>query len=335
MELEIRHLRAICAIADAGSLSRAAAWLGVSQPSLSAQLRRLERAFGGELFTRSRHGVQPTSLGAQTLRRARPLLADLDAFTGGLARGASDVRATLRMGSAHMECVGTMIAEVRDSLPAADVRLQVESSALTLAQGLAHDRLDLAVIGAMEDHDVVLAPEIMRRVLIPRFPVYVAISARHPLAAEAAIELAALSEEDWIAPPGSEDGSLASLREACERAGFTARVAYEAPSGGGRQLIASGQAVQLVEPTSAGIGDLVIRPLLGDPLSMRMTLAWRPGRLSEVEARAVYAAVARAYDAHAARHPAFGEWWAAHPEVHPFAPPEGDLRLREDPGHRT
>ena len=49
----MRHLRALCAIADAGSLHQAARRLGVSQPSLTTQLRRIENVLGAELFRRS------------------------------------------------------------------------------------------------------------------------------------------------------------------------------------------------------------------------------------------------------------------------------------------
>ncbi|MGH8876154.1 MAG: LysR family transcriptional regulator [Stackebrandtia sp.] len=318
MDLEFRHLRTICAIDDAGSLSRAAIWLGVSQPALSAQLRRVERALGGELFVRDRSGVVPTALGVRTLRRARPILADFDAFIGRLDTPSADGRRVLRMGSAHMECVGTMITHVRRELPESEVRFQVEPSAVTLAQALEHNRMDMAVIGTMDDHDVPLAHELAHRTLVPRLPVFVAVSQAHPLAGCAAIELAELAGEAWICPPGADDGSLESLRTACRRAGFDARVEYEVPSGAGRQLIESGQAVQLVEPTSRALGGLVVRPLVGEPLRMRIKFAWRRGGLSPVQADRVYRAAARAYRAHASDHPVFAEWWAKHPQVHPF-----------------
>ncbi len=57
----MRHLRALCAIADAGSLHQAARRLGVSQPSLTTQLRRIENSLGAELFRRERTGCRPRS----------------------------------------------------------------------------------------------------------------------------------------------------------------------------------------------------------------------------------------------------------------------------------
>ncbi|MYQ48398.1 LysR family transcriptional regulator, partial [Streptomyces sp. SID4985] len=80
MDLEVRHLRVLCAIADAGSLHRAARELGLAQPSLSTQLRRIEQALGGRLFTRDRTGCRPTPLGRLVLGRARPLVRELGAL---------------------------------------------------------------------------------------------------------------------------------------------------------------------------------------------------------------------------------------------------------------
>ncbi len=59
MELELRHLRTVRAIADTGSLTKAAATLGLAQPALSAQLRRIEKALGGTLFERDHTGPAP------------------------------------------------------------------------------------------------------------------------------------------------------------------------------------------------------------------------------------------------------------------------------------
>ena len=53
MDLELRHLRIVCAVAEAGSVTKAAASLGLAQPAVTAQLRRIERTLGGQLFERA------------------------------------------------------------------------------------------------------------------------------------------------------------------------------------------------------------------------------------------------------------------------------------------
>ncbi|HEY2057877.1 MAG TPA: LysR family transcriptional regulator, partial [Amycolatopsis sp.] len=74
MEVELRHLRLLCAVAEAGSISRAAAGIGSSQPALTASVQRIERVFGGKLFVRSLRGVVPTEFGECVLSRARTVL---------------------------------------------------------------------------------------------------------------------------------------------------------------------------------------------------------------------------------------------------------------------
>ena len=76
--IELRHLRALVAVADDLSFSRAAQRLFISQPALSRQIRGLERLIGCDLFRRSTQRVELTLAGESLLARARPLLADLD-----------------------------------------------------------------------------------------------------------------------------------------------------------------------------------------------------------------------------------------------------------------
>lgn len=317
MDPEIRHLRAICAIADAGSVTKAAARLGISQPALTGLLQRFERSLGGQLFERARTGVRPTPLGERALQRARLVLADIDSFAGDLTLAAGAGPTELHMGTAHMECVGTIVERVQAALSPVEITVQVDASAISLAQALAHHRSDFAVIGMSDDRDVPLAADLGQRTVLPRLPFFIALTSSHPLASREEIDLADLAEEAWISPPGADDGSLASLRAACRRAGFSPRIRYEAPSGGGRQLIQTGRAVQLVEPTSAGAGGMAVRRLTGDPLRGRLVLAWRRSRVTDDQIEATYLAVANAYTEHAIRSPTYGPWWAIHPEVHP------------------
>ena len=86
MNVELRHLRVVVLVAEAGSVGRAARWLKVSQPSLTAQLKRIEAAFGGELFERSRTGVTPTALGRYAVDRARAILVDVDHLSATVSR---------------------------------------------------------------------------------------------------------------------------------------------------------------------------------------------------------------------------------------------------------
>jgi DNA-binding transcriptional LysR family regulator len=303
MELEIRHLRAICAIGDAGSLSRAATQLGISQPSLTTLLQRVERLVGGKLFERGRSGAVPTALGAQMLQRARLLLVELEAFSSDMAGRSGPIR----FGSVHMECVAALFSRLEQAL--SDVTLVVDPSSTGLALALANGHLDAAVIAVDEEGDLGLPRGVAQRIVVPWVPIYIALPAGHPLAARREVDLADLAGEAWVGPPGAEDGSLTTLRAACRAAGFVPRIRFEMPSGAGRQLIAAGQAVQLVEPTSQGGPGVAVRPLAGAPMRMRMVFCWRRERLTWEQASRVFAEVLGAYADQALASPVFRPWW--------------------------
>ncbi|WP_112266583.1 LysR family transcriptional regulator [Lentzea terrae] len=303
MELEIRHLRAICAIGDAGSLSRAATQLGISQPSLTTLLQRVERLVGGKLFERGRSGAVPTALGAQMLQRARLLLVELEAFGSDMAGRSGPIR----FGSVHMECVAALFSRLEQAL--SDVTLVVDPSSTGLALALANGHLDAAVIAVDEEGDLGLPRGVAQRIVVPWVPIYIALPAGHPLAARREVDLADLAGEAWVGPPGAEDGSLTTLRAACRAAGFVPRIRFEMPSGAGRQLIAAGQAVQLVEPTSQGGPGVAVRPLAGSPMRMRLVFCWRRERLTWEQASRVFAEVLGAYADQALASPVFRPWW--------------------------
>lgn len=79
MQLDPAALRVIEAVAKSGTLTRAGAALGLSQPAISYQLRRAEEHLDVTLFTRHRGGCLPTPAGEVLLRVLLPALAQIDA----------------------------------------------------------------------------------------------------------------------------------------------------------------------------------------------------------------------------------------------------------------
>src|ERR1700749_3292563 len=87
-------VRTVVAISETGSLSRAGERLGLSQPAVSAQMKRIQSILGGELFFRTPRGNVPTSLGKQVLQQARRMLDANDQMLrlGGAADGPQPLR---------------------------------------------------------------------------------------------------------------------------------------------------------------------------------------------------------------------------------------------------
>ena len=72
--MDLALLRTFVTVHRAGSFTRAAALLGLSQPAVTAQIRTLERQLGRPLFLRQARGVTPTSLGDELAHKAAPHL---------------------------------------------------------------------------------------------------------------------------------------------------------------------------------------------------------------------------------------------------------------------
>lgn len=139
MELELRHLKTVRAIADAGSLTRAATALGLAQPALSAQLKRIERALGGALFVRGRHGVRATALGELVLERSRIVLPAVTELQQEAARFARAPRTAerLRIGGTHGPLLGALLDRLAGVAPDARMTTCTSWSERELAGQLA------------------------------------------------------------------------------------------------------------------------------------------------------------------------------------------------------
>ena len=145
--LELRHLRYLIAVAERGNFTRAAEDLHISQPTLSQQIRQLERAVGVQLLDRTGRTVQLTDAGAVYTEHARRALRDLDAAE----RAVHDVqdlsRGHLRLGvtptfTAYL--IGPLVAELHTRFPGIGLTL-TETTQDRIEAALLADDLDLGV----------------------------------------------------------------------------------------------------------------------------------------------------------------------------------------------
>lgn len=153
--MEDRLLRAFVALADHGNYGAAARALAVTQPALTKQIQGLETRVGGTLFTRGRHGAEPTALGRALLPDARDAVERLDAFTLRARRltAAGAARLAVGFGLSTIEIAPRTVAEFRRRRPGVRVALDDMPSA-TQIERLRRGELDAGFVRLPVDEDM-------------------------------------------------------------------------------------------------------------------------------------------------------------------------------------
>jgi DNA-binding transcriptional LysR family regulator len=142
MDLELRHLRCLIAIVDAGTFTDAAIELGISQAAVSRNLIALEQVLGVRLLHRTSRTITPTTAGVHALAQARQVLAAAD----NLVTEATTGHTRLRIGH-PWSAMGRHTREFQHRWAARypDVELQlIRTNSAT--GGLAEGLCDLAVL---------------------------------------------------------------------------------------------------------------------------------------------------------------------------------------------
>jgi DNA-binding transcriptional LysR family regulator len=212
VRLEIRHLEVLLAVAECGSISGAARKLGVDQPHISRQLRRIEQRLSTTVFVRSARGVTLTPPGMRVVALARRALGVLDELACPAGRGAGlDVLRVLYHGLPAIA--------ILDGLGAAYPGLQAQLRTTTPAGAFAELRAGRAEVflGVWLPHVAWPAAEPVAAVNVLTDPTYVHLAADHPLAAQPELRLADLADEPWIA--GTDDDSCTMVTQECRLVG--------------------------------------------------------------------------------------------------------------------
>jgi len=196
--LKIRHFSVLIAIAEHGSVTRAADTLGISQSALTQTLAEVEGIFGSPLFSRSSRGVVPTELGTMALARARRFLQDIEFWEREVQAMSSGYRTHLNLG---------VVPHVSSTLLARTVRTLVQhvNLSLTLHRGNTRQLLKLlrerkvdCVIGRLPPDDDLVG--LSHRLLYEQRPALVAHPALAKRLGKRHVRLEDLSQARWLLP---------------------------------------------------------------------------------------------------------------------------------------
>lgn len=118
--MDLRQIEQIIAISRAGSFSGAAKALGISQPTLSKSIGRLEAKLGVQLFERSNARARPTSYGQFVIEQAASLLKDMTSLSHELERMARGEAGILRIGvgpATRLHPVPGIVHKIAENFP--------------------------------------------------------------------------------------------------------------------------------------------------------------------------------------------------------------------------
>lgn len=220
MDVTERQLRAFIAVCDEGSITRAAARLFVSQPTLSRQLVALEQALGVALVERLPRSTRPTTAGRTLLDTARAVVAAHDDLVRTARTVTSGAVGELRVGTLYSLSLGILpaiLADWRSQHPRAQAELHEFRHQEELVAGLLAGAFDLA-IGPVPEGWTGGRSRLVEEEFV------VVLSGADRRTPDGPLDLADLRDDDWVHfTPGNGLGEL--LDAACARAGFIPRAA--------------------------------------------------------------------------------------------------------------
>lgn len=269
--MEIHQIRYFLAVQREKSFTRAAEACNVSQPSLSAQIRKLEEEMGGELFERNRRNIRTTARGELFLDYVLEIEHKIEELREAVHQFDNSGRGKISLGclpttGAHV--LPLLLTEFSRSYP--DVKVQLrEGSSPALAQALLDFDIDLAIID-----EAGIRPGLQSSLLF-REPLYIALPPEHHLSHSENLKLEDLKHEDFILMR-REHGFHSIVVSALRNNGVEPRVVYESSEIETVQsLVEAGLGISLVPRMVCGNRNIVYRSGGKSAPSRTLLLAWR------------------------------------------------------------
>jgi LysR family transcriptional regulator, hydrogen peroxide-inducible genes activator len=286
-DIKLKDLRYLVAVADTRHFGRAAERCFVSQPTLSAQLKKLEQYLGVQLIERQPNNVSLTEAGQQIVARARRMLEASEEVVA-LARAHRDPLAG-RLRIALLPTIGPYLLPrvsqaIRRALPRLELHLY-EYQTAPMLEKLNGGELDLGILALPVDLEGLEARELFAE------PFTVAVPERHPLARSERVRVADLEDETLLL---LEEGHCLrdQALEVCSRVGTGESQDFRATSLETlRQMVATGAGITLLPElaTKGAYGNargLVVLPFAKPAPVRHIGAVWRKtsARLPAIEA---------------------------------------------------
>lgn len=269
--MNLRDLRYLLAVAEHEHFGRAAAACGITQPTLSVQIRKLEELLGIALFERTSKAVAPTAACERLIGHARAAVAEAEAIITVAQSLRDPLAGRFRLGiipTLAPYLLPLVFAPLREALPALEIEPWEDQTAALLDRLRAHD-LDAVVVATEVD-----GPDLASRALFAE-PFLAALPPEHPLAGRTVVAEAELAQDILVLADGHclRDQALT----ACGHDGALGGVLRAASLPTLLNMVAAGYGTTLIPGLAAGAAQdagLVLRPLAAQA-SRTVRIAWR------------------------------------------------------------
>ena len=277
--MELRQLAYFVAVAEEAHFTRAAERLGIAQPAVSVQIRRLEAELGERLFLRGPRTAALTAAGEALLPHARAALAAVEHGREAVAALRGLLTGRLAIGLVQplpARGIVRTIGAFRREHPRVDMRV-AEGETDALLGAVERGELEAAFAGFGPGQE---PPPALGARLVAREPTVIAVAPEHPLAGRRRVRLRALRDEPFVTLTAAS--RLRSVLEAaCAQAGFAPQIAIETSDLGVMTALAAEGAGIALLPRSGlqSAGDLVPVELTEPRIERRIVLVWRRDNL--------------------------------------------------------
>ncbi len=285
--IDLRRLRYFVAVAEERSVGRAAERLGMAQPPLSVQIRKLEIEVGAALFRRGARGMEITDAGSAFLARAKDALALSGEAVEAARAVAAGRRGRLTVGymfTLAYSVLPRLVPELRRTLPDVDLDF-VEMSAATREPLVLDRRVTIALCMPAIRH-----PEIETEAVGAQSAM-VALPARSALARLSAVPVQRLRDHKLIGLPRAREGTVSVVVSSLlRRHGITMQTAHAVETVySALGLVLAGEGIAIL-PAGAALGrppGVVFRPLLGGADAFEIAACWRRDSLNPLMGHAL------------------------------------------------
>jgi DNA-binding transcriptional LysR family regulator len=256
------------------SFTRAAEELGYAQSSVTAQIQKLERAYGVQLIERYGRKLRLTSPGEELLKHATKMLEIYEESKEAIARQSSGRIAIGAIDSLASYYLPFLLHEFRQDYPDLAVRLQPDNEP-DLLERVREGQLDLALLLDNKRPDSSLYCEIVREEKL-----LLIASSNHPLAGFSSVTLDHLNDMDWIMSEESCNYRM-MLEHVLRTNGIRYRITYELGNPEAvKRCVKNGLGIallpEMVVAEEAARGDIVALPLEHADLKLSLQLVMHP-----------------------------------------------------------